>query len=178
MFRKYSKHQRNLQHSIFGDDFDGKSSLINWALDDSDVINGKIYDDDYYKDKIASGEYTDRYIDHMISDIDKCINEAPPLEEDTILWMGREFDETLEVGDESSYDGFCSSSFQERIANNHSGYGDKYKIKIKAPKGTKGVCISYAEDEEHEFLLGRNQKFIVEEIDTVKKTATVRLIIH
>lgn len=127
---------------------------------------------------IKKGRYTDAFIDHMIEDIDNRIDDAPPLQEDTILWMGREFDETLEVGEESSYDGFCSSSFQERIADNHSGYGEKYKIKIKAPKGTKGVCISYAEEEEHEFLIGRNQKFIVEEIDTVNKTATIRLIIN
>lgn len=168
--------QRNLQHSIFGDDFEGKSSLINWALDDSDVINGKIYNDDYYKDMIKEGKYTDEFIDHMINDIDNCIEEAPPLQEDTILWMGREFDETLKPLEVSSYDGFCSSSFQERIADNHSGYGEKYKIKIKAPKGTKGFCVAYAEQEEHEFLLGRNQKFMVEEIDTVNKTATIRLI--
>lgn len=170
--------QRRLQHNIFGDDFVGKSSLINWALSDSEIINGKIYNDDYYKDMIKKGRYTDAFINHMIEDIDNCIEEAPPLQEDTILWMGREFDETLEVGDKSSYDGFCSSSFQERIADNHSGYGEKYKVKIKAPKGTKGVCIAYAEEEEHEFLLGRNQRFIVEEIDTVNKTATIRLIIN
>lgn len=170
--------QRRLQHNIFGDDFVGKSSLINWAGDESEIINGKIYNTDYYKDMIKKGRYTDAFIDHMIEDIDNRIEDAPPLQEDTILWMGREFDETLEVGEESSYDGFCSSSFQERIADNHSGYGEKYKIKIKAPKGTKGVCISYAEEEEHEFLIGRNQKFIVEEIDTVNKTATIRLIIN
>ena len=170
--------QRRLQHNVFGDDFVGKSSLINWAGDESEIINGKIYNDDYYKNMIAKGRYTDAFIDHMIDDIDNCIEEAPPLQEDTILWMGREFDETLRVGEESSYDGFCSSSFQERIADNHSGYGEKYKVKIKAPKGTKGVCIQYAEEEEHEFLLGRNQRFIVEDIDTVNKTATIRLIIN
>ena len=125
---------------------------------------------------IEKGRYTDEFIDHMIDDIDKCIEEAPPLQEDTILWMGREFDETLKPLEVSSYEGFCSSSFQERIADNHSGYGEKYKIKIKAPKGTKGVCVTYAEEEEHEFLLGRNQKFMVEKVDTVNKTATIRLI--
>ena len=168
--------QRNLQHSILGDDYEGRPTIIDWSYNEHEIINGKIYNDDYYKYMIEKGEYTDEFIDQMIDDIDNCIKKAPPLEEDTILWMGREFDETLKPLEVSSYDGFCSTSFQERIANNHSGYGEKYKIKIKAPKGTKGFCIKNSELDEHEFLLGREQRFMVEEIDTVNKTATIRLI--
>ena len=60
----------------------------------------------------------------------------------------------------------------------------RYKLKILGPKGQKGIAMNAKNDgvritrhtHEHEFLLPKNQKFQVLEVDHHKHEATILLI--
>lgn len=57
---------------------------------------------------------------------------------------------------------------------------DRYLVTILANENTKGLALNGNNlstiQAEHEFLLARNQEFIVLEVDDINKTATVLLI--
>lgn len=112
------------------------------------------------------------------------IDESEGLEYDTVLYRGGHWDKNTKVGDVKSTPVLNSTSFSERTAYTvgitDQGKEDGYLIKVYAPKGTKGLMVnapSLAHDfPEHEYLLGKGQKYIVLDVDDVNKTATVKLI--
>lgn len=114
------------------------------------------------------------------------IGSSDGLLEDTILWRAGHWDDNLKVGQVKELPCLNATSYQKDVARDigidSEPSKDNYMIKIYAPEGTKG-CYADAPSliqqcPEHEWLLGKNQKYIVLAVDksTEPKTATIKLI--
>lgn len=116
----------------------------------------------------------------QVSALDKLIKECPPLLEDTVLYRGGRLDD----GVNGEFKTFNSCSYNKNVAENFRRDGE-YLIKIYAPKGTKGIADKGRDfgfennmyvDTEHEFTIGRNQKYVVLEKNDEEMTATIVLV--
>ncbi|WP_407420685.1 phage minor head protein [Methanobrevibacter sp.] len=151
-------------------------------------MNGYIRQDDYWEEIMSvmsekEREFCMENTKKLNKNLDSALEKSPGLIQDTILYRADDcFDVTLAVGDYGNFSGFPSTSFQERGADQFLDEG-RYKVKILAPKGTKGIAMNgkhgwNAKTSEHEFLLQTNQKYIVLDVnhDPKVRTATVLLI--
>ncbi|MBR0271708.1 MAG: hypothetical protein IJQ68_06945 [Methanobrevibacter sp.] len=115
--------------------------------------------------------------------LDSAIEKSSGLTQDTILYRADDyFDITLDIGDYGNFSGFTSTSFQKRGADQFFDE-ERYMVKILAPKGTKGIAMNgghgwRAKTSEHEYLLPKNSRYIVLDVnhDPKVRTATVLLI--
>lgn len=117
--------------------------------------------------------------------LDSLIEKSPPLQEDTVLYRYGSLPEGIEIGGHGRMEGYMSSSYNEYVAfddipnNGTWNMGDnRFKLRIFAPKGTKGVVIDEnleCMDWQSEFLIGRKQKFILLNMDNEKGTADILL---
>ncbi len=155
------------------------------------VINGYIRLSDDWSSHISTRltqGYTKEQIinevETLIKDLDSAMGKMPGLTQDSTIFRACDtFSGTLRPGDISSFKGYGSCSFQEESAKGFHDDG-RYMLKILAPKGQKGVAMNAKNDgvrithltHEHEFLLPKNQKFQVLEVDHVEKTATIVLL--
>ena len=126
--------------------------------------------------------------DKSIGVMDNLIDKSPPLQENTVLYRNGPFDLNLKVGETGKWKSYTSTSFNSYVARkglSEDTQGElrwanstRFQIKIYAPKGTKGV-VPYdgngCEDFQSEFLIGRNQKYIVLSVDKKKRRAEVLL---
>lgn len=113
------------------------------------------YDDDGVMKELSVQQQADA--------IHNAILKSPRLQQDTVLYRGGRWVSGLKAGDKGEFSSFSSTSYQESIAKGFGG-GDRYKIKIYAPKGTKGVLVNDDFDNEyhqHEWLLDKGQKYVV-----------------
>ena len=141
-------------------------SVNNFACQEYKLVNGRIYDTDYYKSRKSQG--VDEWIDMRMENLDSAIDKSPPLDFDATLFRYGDFPTGMKVGETGKFKGYTSTSLQEETAErfkdgfDHDATG-RYKITIRTPKGTKGVLLNdtFEGMKEHEFLLGRNQKYIV-----------------
>ena len=186
---KYSK--LNIQDKI------GLTSDESWALgryggENYELINGFLTKNEVWEEYLEKGlskGWTEKKViedfeNTFIKHIDSAMGKSPGLTQDTVIFSGTEFDGTLRVGDFSSFDVYRSCSYQLDSAESFN-YPERYMVKIYAPKGQKGIAMNgngnngerlgfYSH--EHEFLLPRNQKFQVIEVDHDNKQATIMLI--
>ena len=72
---------------------------------------------------------------------------------------------TLKPGQKGKFKQYISTSFQKRSAEGFSDLDRRYDLTILAPEGQKGVAANDARfnawTREHEWLLPRNQEYIV-----------------
>lgn len=117
--------------------------------------------------------------------LDNMIEKSPPLQQNTVLYRVGFFDENLKPGETGKFKSYTSTSFNSYVAKNgikkYAGFNpskDSYQLKIYAPEGTKGVVPCHntgCRDWQSEFTLGRNQKYVVINVDHYKKTAEILL---
>ena len=156
------------------DSFEGKSALAmdNYFNGDSQHINYTISHDGYVK----SLNDTQRT---QMKTIDNLMEKSPGLLQDTILYRGGHFNIHLKAGDNFSFKGYVSTTFQESTSDVYKDSGDDFDMTyvIHAPKGTKGICggdDSFNNNNwEHEYVLPRNTKFTVLSIDYDAMTCEV-----
>ena len=135
-------------------------------------------------DKYPVPQAYEQDIKDSVNTMQDYIDNSEGLEYDTVLYRGGHWDEGTKVGDVKTTPVMNSASFSERTAYTvgiaDQGKMDGYLIKIYAPKGTKGLMVnapSLASDfPEHEYLLGKGQKYIVLDVDDAERTATIKLI--
>ena len=117
------------------------------------------------------------------------IKSTEGLKENTILFRGeKDVDlSRFKEGEINSFNGFISTSFNIKMAerfarvNQNLNMGrNPYIIKIKAPKGTKGVAINGNElglfDNQMEWLLNHEQKYITKKVDSKNRIIEIELI--
>lgn len=123
-------------------------------------------------------------VETLIKDIDDAMQRTPALQQDSTIFRACDtFGAYLRKGDIDSFKGYASCSFQMESAEGFDDTG-RYMLKILAPKGQKGIAMNAKNNgdkityftHEHEFLLPKNQKFQVIEVDHKSKTATILLI--
>lgn len=141
-------------------------------------LNSMLWDNDDWHNAIKNGWIIDddiKYYQEEHQNVRSAIEKAPRLTQDTILFHGGIFDESLKVGDVSNFKGFTSTSYKREISERiFTGNGNnEYLIKMYAPQGTKGIVITGSDPEfgsgsEHEFLLKDNTRFQVLNIDSGK----------
>lgn len=147
-------------------------AVNNFACQEYKLINGSIYKTDYYKERKRNNPNIDEWVNMRKENLDSAIDRSPPLDIDTTFYRYGDFPSGLRVGDTGKFKGYTSTTYQEKTAErfkdgyDHDSSG-RYKITIKAPKGTKGVLLNdtFEGVKEHEFLLGRNQKYMVLEVN-------------
>ena len=110
--------------------------------------------------------------------MDSAIKKSPGLTQNTVLYRCGHWDTSLKKGDIGSFKGYSSTTYDSSVQDIFEK-GNRYKIKIYADKGSKGIRLNSqfdAYESEKEWLLPRNQKFEVLKVDDVKQTVEIRLI--
>lgn len=193
--KKFEKSKYKIDHD---DKFRRKQGelqkQVNYTLDETlavedygkfgyENINGKLYDTKKYKDELTHEENPVEFeedIDKKIRNIDSAIEKSPGLTQNTIFFRSGHWNKGLKKGDVSSFgNGYVSTSYKKETTEMFK-YDERYDIEIYADKGAKGLSLDGSMfdcmDGEKEFLLKRNQKFEVIEVDDVAKTAKIHLI--
>lgn len=139
-------------------------------------------------------------VEKHIQLIDDAIDKSPVLQQDTVFYRwGRldekspfdedfdiEYDEYTGEGDHGIFNGFTGLTYNENVAKDlpsyarwgNQNYVNRYQIKVYAPKGTKGITLDPncgGKEWQSEFLLKRNQKFVVLSRDDENMTAEILL---
>ena len=131
----------------------------------------------YSEEELIKGTESIRGIEEIITNMDSAMVKSPGLTQDTVLFSATEFDDTLRAGDFSSFAEFRSCSYQYESAESFNK-PERYMVKIYAPEGQKGIAMNAKRSDgtrigfyshEHEFLLPRDQKFQVIEVDHLSK---------
>lgn len=158
-------------------------------LDDERLLSMNDYfsgDVDHINYKISHEKYLDKLDNETkkhISNIDSLMEESSGLPYNTLLFRGGHFNIHTRVGETISFNGYQSTSFQHSTAQFYKeggGFGetdDSMMYLIHAPKGTKGIAGNDSRFmngfEEHEYVLPRNTKMKVINIDYEKKVCEV-----
>ena len=166
--RVFDKPQRFKEYSVW--DFEGLKVPQDKLPPGEDGVNPKRIGKVNFKESIDI--------------LDNMIDKSPPLQENTVLYRYGTFDPNLMPGETGKWKSYTSTSFNSYIytgIKKYTGFNpgdDDWKIKIYAPKGTKGVvpCPNTGcTDWQSEFTLGRNQKYMVISRDPFKRTAEILL---
>ena len=185
------KKQINIQNKI-GLTSDESFALHTYGGKSHDIINGFFTKDEvweeYLSKRVSEGwtekEIIEDFENTFIKHIDSAMAKSPGLTQDTVIYSGAPFEGHLRVGDISSFDGYRSCSYQIDSAESFN-YPERYMVKIYAPEGQKGIAMNgngnHGErlgfySHEHEFLLPKNQKFQVIEVDHEHQQATILLL--
>lgn len=159
------------------------AGVNHYSVNDYKLINGKLdptgeYGDYYEKHTGMSG-----YVDDNIEWIDQAIEKSPSLLKDTVVYRYGALPHDISEGDVGKFKGFTSTSFQEGTVEKFKNgyYGDldtRYKLKIYAPKGTRGVLVNdtFEAVKEHEWLLPRNQRYYVVSVNHDTMEAEILLL--
>lgn len=149
-------------------------------------INGFINNDKEWQNMYPSvKKEIEKYVRGMnIPYLDRTIKRVPGLAQDTTLYRACDvFDGSLKPGQKGKFKQYISTTFQKKSADAFSA-SDRYDLTILAPKGQKGVVANDGRFDvwirEHEWLLPRNQEYIVLETTPPKGSvpgkATILLI--
>ncbi len=148
----------------------GKSGYIN--------INKRLNEPQLWKEKYEKMFDDEEYFNQITEGIDNIIEKSPPIQENTTLFRGGKFPPNMKVGDHGVFKSFTSTSYSQKVAERFDN-DEKYLIKIRVPKGTKGVFLNPNQFDvmsfESEMLLGRNQKYTVLDIDNENKEVEILL---
>ena len=143
-----------------------------------DVLNNMLWDTDKWKKGVERGLYDDQeWYDEMVNGLDSVISKSV-IQENTTVFRGGQLPKGLKVGDHSVLKGYTSTSYNPNRAREFQGVSDgRYNITIRVPKGAHGVLFNDQFDTftESELLIGRNQKFVVLNIDDSKMEAEILL---
>lgn len=148
------------------------------------VHNGKLPDkwDDFKGE--SSYKRTFKEMKKAGNDILEYIKNTDGLIESTVLYRGGHWDIGLKVGEIGESPLLMSTSYGEQTAYDigiaERNKKNPYFIKIYAPKGSKGVNVNAPSLSpnfpEHEYLLGKGQKYIVVDVDDNNNEASILLI--
>ena len=159
---------------LMGFSKDEINAVENWGDEGYEEINGKIYNTKTYKKWKKDGLLDDEIIDKWIANLDSAIETGPDIQRDMLLFREGHWVKGIMKGDTIEQKGYASTSYDEEEAK---GWGDsnRYNIKYYVPKGTKGLWLSRPFDnlDEYEYLLGRNIRFYVLDVDDNHNTASV-----
>jgi len=127
----------------------------------------------------VNGEYVN--VDTQVDMLHNIIMKSPRLSENTVLWHGGKWVTGLKPGDKGTLDSFTSTSYMKSISQSFTGLNNEgYTVKIYAPSGIKGVCANAdyfnPEYHQHEFILDKNQKFVVISQDDTKHEVEILLL--
>lgn len=135
--------------------------------------------------ELGWGERFDNIIKNRANTLQEYIQESKGLTVNTLLFRGGHWDEGTKVGDVKTIPLFNSTSYSRDSAEDigieqSDNPESKYMINVYAPKGTKGCMINAPSLSknfpEHEYLLGKGQKYIVLDVDDDSHTASILLI--
>ena len=182
LYGSFELHQDEEQKMMSDYTLEEFGSLNNYACREYKEINGYFYNTDYYKNRKQDNPNIDDWIEMRVKNIDSAIEKSPPLIHDATFFRYGYFPTGMKVGETGKFEGYTSMTFQEKTAerfrkgyeNNEEG---RYKINIKAPKGTKGVLLNdtFEGVKEHEFLLQRNQRYMVLDVNDETREVTIGL---
>ena len=130
-------------------------------------------------------------IDVTLEDQDRyltsAIDKSPPLQQDTVLYSYRELPADIQVGDHGTFRGYSSCSYNPFVIESIEKSGGwvqgekdrRYKVKVYAPFGTKGLVVGDTTSTnwswQSEWLLGKNQRYIVWSKNDFDRTAEIIL---
>lgn len=141
-----------------------EAHLKEYFMRDYLYINGKIYNTDFWK-KLSKDEkfwWDDEALDNETYILDKAINKSNGVLEDSMYFRGGYWDIHLQVGDEFTWDGYTSLSYDPDGVNTFINHDNERYIRVLINKGKKGIPANLngmAEyDYERELLIGRQTK--------------------
>lgn len=162
------------------------SSMLSYFGLDSFNLNSKLYGGKTWN---TSSETFKKNVTKKLNEIDKNLHEAinmtNGLEQDTILFRGAKFDVSKVVGDSITFKGYTSTSFKRSTAEMYYDFDTitpslNYTYQILLPKGTKGICSNDKSQtdlnsvaDNNEYLLDKNMKFDIVDIDYENQVVTI-----
>lgn len=143
------------------------------------VINSMLWDNDDWKRGVERGIYDDQeYYDEFVEGLDKVIEKSPPIQVPTTVYRGGRFPQGMKIGDHGVLKGYTSTSYNPNTARGFKATDeDRYLITIRVAKGTKGVLFNeqFETFTESELLVGRNQKYVVLNVNDDAKEVEILL---
>ena len=124
---------------------------------------------------------------NIIPNIDSAMKKSPNLEVNTVLYHGVQDSQIVDihsrVGDKVNLTSFISTSYSERVGKSYGENigGKTLYVKFLAPKNTRGLCANDKHltltgyPTEHEYLLDRNQKGSIVDINYDTGIVTILL---
>lgn len=165
---KYLNKSQNWLQETFYPKYDDEGN--EYYEEDYDYLQHEIYLGNPWTN-INNGEPMLVSVPEYSEMLSKAIDRSPRLAQDTVFYRWGEFPSDLKTGDKGVFKGFTSTSYNKTVAENiQQGAGSHWMdnnrkmIRIFAPKGTKGVVPTeelLCDDWQSEFLLDKNQKYIV-----------------
>ncbi len=176
MFEDHSREQNDFQYEDKNGGFtdDEITAVETWGDEGYEDINGKIYNTDDYQESIENGWVTDEDIDEWIENIDSAIEKSPNIPVNTVLFREGHWVKGIMKGDIIEQKGYASTSYDEEEATGWGG-SNRYNIKYYVPKDTKGLWLNapFANLDEAEYLISRNIRFYVLDVNDDRKTASI-----
>ena len=108
--------------------------------------------------------------------LDEIIEDSPGLTQDTKFYRGGYIPPNAVAGETYEFEGYTSLSYLE-----DSAFNQEYKIEVYVKKGQKGVVMERELTEhpgEHEYLLPRNQKYTIIEVDHNPQNPTAKILVY
>lgn len=178
------ENQINVQQTL--SDHQETCLMAYFGNDDYRLINGELTDNDYWNDLDETEQYYAHATNkHIRNGMDSAIRNSKGLVENTVLYHGAGDSRLISIhsriGDHLNFKQYISTSFNKNVGENYKG--DNFLIRFLAPKGTKGICANDTKisnhlteyQNEHEYLLGRNNKGTIVDIDYDSMMVTVLL---
>jgi hypothetical protein len=138
--------------------------LKEYFMRDYLYINGKIYNTSFWKNLSKDEKFwwDDEVLDNETYILDGAINKSTGVLEDSQYFRGGYWDIHLQVGDEFTWDGYTSLSYDPDGVNTFINHDNERYIRVLINKGKKGIPANLngmAEyDYERELLIGRQTK--------------------
>ena len=120
-------------------------------------------------------------INNEIRLLDRAMKKSPGLTQNTKLIRYGRFPTGKQAGDKGIFKSFTSTSYVDEGAEGFRKHNN-YRIEILAPKGQKGIALGsskqygHGNGSEHEFLLPRNQKYRIINVNDEARIVKVLLI--
>lgn len=148
---------------------DERIALVEWTGDGQMGSQGYSNVNDYLRDATPMGPRLLRMVKDTIDGLDSAIQKASPLDEDRVLYRAYSTPPEIKAGDVLDNPGFMSTTTERSTAETWAGtHGDVYEIHV--PAGTRALNINGSIPDvsrfkkEREFLLGRNQKLVIDKV--------------
>ena len=169
---KQIKFQKNMGLSRDNINKNKRFTLEYWCDEGSSEISVELYTD----------EPLSKFIQDEVATLDDILNNTEGLIQNTKLFAGMIFDESIGVGKSGMLKGYQATSYFEKSAKKFL-QEDRWLVEIYCKQGQKGFAMNGLNGkgftkypEEHEYLLPRNQKYIVISKDTKNQRAKILLI--
>ena len=170
----YSEYEElQLKHEYRKDE---KEAVHDWKCDGFKIINGKIYNTEYYNLAVKAGLVFEKTLNKKINNLQSAIDNSPRVPFNLVTHRKGHWDKNHKPGDVIVLKGFASTSLTGGI---QVGSTDPYDIDYFVPVDNKAILVTPKQFyglPEKELLLGKGtRQYVLSQDDDNKKVSILVL---